>query len=45
MLNIVSPDNGWRVRTAPGDHIVSQISFDVIIDASGKKGVLPGRFN
>lgn len=33
---------GWRCRTNPPDHPVSQYEFDVLIGADGKRNTLEG---
>ncbi|XP_036148722.1 F-actin-monooxygenase Mical isoform X2 [Monomorium pharaonis] len=45
---IQPPDNqedgkiGWRAKTSPADHPVSQYEFDVLIGADGKRNTLEG---
>ncbi|KAL2744346.1 F-actin-monooxygenase mical2b isoform X1 [Vespula maculifrons] len=45
---IPPPDNqeeakiGWRAKTSPADHPVSQYEFDVLIGADGKRNTLEG---
>ncbi|XP_033221459.1 F-actin-monooxygenase Mical isoform X2 [Belonocnema kinseyi] len=45
---IPPPDNqeegkiGWRAKTTPNDHPVSQYEFDVLIGADGKRNTLEG---
>ncbi|XP_047356849.1 F-actin-monooxygenase Mical isoform X3 [Vespa velutina] len=45
---ISPPDNqeeakiGWRAKTSPADHPVSQYEFDVLIGADGKRNTLEG---
>ncbi|KAK2583845.1 hypothetical protein KPH14_001128 [Odynerus spinipes] len=45
---IPPPDNqeeakiGWRAKTTPADHPVSQYEFDVLIGADGKRNTLEG---
>jgi len=33
---------GWRAKTSPADHPVSQYEFDVLIGADGKRNTLEG---
>ncbi|XP_068455206.1 protein-methionine sulfoxide oxidase mical3b-like isoform X3 [Clinocottus analis] len=33
---------GWRMEVSPESHVVSQLEFDVIIGADGRKNTLPG---
>ena len=39
---IFSSEIGWRAKTSPADHPVSQYEFDVLIGADGKRNTLEG---
>ncbi|GFN80911.1 [F-actin]-methionine sulfoxide oxidase mical3 [Plakobranchus ocellatus] len=33
---------GWRCKTTPSDHVLSEYIFDVLVGADGKRNTLPG---
>lgn len=35
---------GWRAEIHPRTHPVSELEFDVIIGADGRRNTLPGKF-
>lgn len=35
---------GWKCKTCPKDHVVSEFEFDVVIGAEGKGTTLQGTF-
>lgn len=43
-LNVFS-GTGWKVRTEPEDHSLSEYEFDVLIGADGKRNTLQGNYS
>ncbi|KOX71883.1 Protein-methionine sulfoxide oxidase Mical [Melipona quadrifasciata] len=41
-LKLMETKIGWRAKTTPADHPVSQYEFDVLIGADGKRNTLEG---
>lgn len=36
---------GWRLEVNPRSHPISQLQFDVVVGADGRRNTLPGRWD